>query len=250
MLTDPYFYVLAIPVVLLAGMSKGGLGPAISAIAVPVLSFVISPVLAAAIMLPILFTMDLLAINQFRTNFSARNLYLLIPSGVLGIVIATIFMGFLPPNAVRVSIGIIVILFCCDYWFRYFRSMASRTGKPTTLKGVFWGMVSGFTSTQIHAGAPPLSIYLLPQNLDKVVLMGTMAIFFGVLNCIKIVSYSVVGLFSQESLVTSLVLLPLAPIGVKLGHIALNRFDQRKIYRFLYVALFLSALKLLYDGLM
>jgi uncharacterized membrane protein YfcA len=108
--------------------------------------------------------------------------------------------------------------------------------------------MAGFTSTQIHAGGPPVSIYLLPQNLDRVILMGTLAIFFTVMNYLKLIPYTLMGAIDASNILTSVVLMPLAPVGVKLGYLILNRVSQKVIYRFLYIALFLSGIKLLYDG--
>lgn len=245
-ITDPIFYMLAIPVVLLSGMAKGGLGPLIVAIAVPVLSFVIEPVQAAAIMLPILCIMDIFAVRQFRGQFSRYHLAILLPSGVAGIIIASLLMGYLPPDAVRVIIGLIAILFCVEHWIRRDQVSKKKNGK---LSGYVWGTVAGFTSTQIHAGGPPVSIYLLPQKLDKVVLVGTMAVFFTVINYLKLIPYTLMGALNIENLMTSIVLMPLAPVGVKLGRLVLNRVKQHIVYRFLYIALFLSGLKLFTDGL-
>lgn len=237
---------LAIPVILLYGMAKGGLGPAIGAISVPIMSFVISPVQAAAIMLPILCVMDIFAVWSFRRSYSVKHLIILLPAGISGIVLAWQLMGYLPPDAIRFIIGLTVIWFCLDYWFRRDVNRVEMKGR---LSGYLWGAVAGFTSTQIHAGGAPISIYLLPQKLDKIVLMGTMAIFFAVMNYLKLIPYSLIGVLNIENMTTSLILMPLAPIGVKIGGLILNKVDQKSIYRFLYVALFFSGLKLLYDGI-
>lgn len=244
-ITDPQFYLAAVPVVLLYGMGKGGLGPGVGSIAVPALSFVVPPLQAAAILLPILCIMDILAVWRFRKSFSSYHLSLMLPAGIVGIILASLLMGTLPSDKMRLLIGFIVIWFCLDYWFR------EDTGKEwlgSTFSGYLWGAIAGFTSTQLHAGGAPASIYLLPQKLDKIVLMGTMAIFFAVMNYIKLVPYTFMGLLNLENLTTSLALMPLAPIGVKIGHLILYKVNQQFVYRFLYGALFCSGIKLLYDG--
>lgn len=222
------------------GMAKGGLGPAVGSIAVPFLALVIDPVQAAAIMLPILCVMDVFAVWNFRKSFSSYHLAILLPAGISGIVLASLLMGYLPQDVIRFTIGITVIWFCLDYWFR-----KDEVRKKGRLGGYLWGVVAGFTSTQIHAGGAPVSIYLLPQKLDKVVLMGTMAIFFTVMNYLKLIPYTYFGLLNMENVMTSIVLMPLAPIGVRLGYLALNVIKQETIYRFLYIALLLSGIKLL-----
>lgn len=246
-ITDPAFYLVAVPVVLLFGMGKGGLGPGVVTLAVPILSFVIHPVQAAAILLPILCLADLFAIYHFRRHYDIRHLKILIPAGLVGIAIASVLMGQLDRSMIRLLVGIMAIIFCLDHWLRPDISntrMAARWG------GYLWGTVAGFTSTQIHAGAAPVSIYLFPQKLDKLVLMGTMTIFFAVINYVKLIPYSLMGALNAENLMTSIVLMPLAAIGVKLGNVILHKVNQVILYKYLYIALFLSGIKLCYDGLL
>ncbi|MDX2481142.1 MAG: sulfite exporter TauE/SafE family protein [Desulfuromusa sp.] len=246
-ITDPYFYLIAIPAVLLYGMAKGGLGPGIGALVVPSLALVISPVQAAAIMLPILCVMDIFAVHRFRGQYDRKQLNILVPSAIVGIIIASLFMGHMSADSIRLLIGIISLAFCLNHWFG---RRASKHKKGGPISGYFWGILSGFTSTQIHAGGPPLSIYLLPQNLDKVTLIGTMAVFFTIVNYLKLIPYTLLGLFDPANLMTSIILMPLAPVGVKMGYVVLQKVSQTTIYRFLYVVLFLSGIKLCIDGLL
>ncbi len=246
-ITDPFFYLVAVPIVLLFGMGKGGLGPGFVTLAVPVLSFVINPVQAAAILLPILCMTDIFAVYQFRRHYDARHLSILIPAGLVGILIASVLMGQLNRDMIRILIGSMAILFCLDHWLR---PDLSNTRMSTRWGGYLWGTVAGFTSTQVHAGGPPLSIYLFPQKLDKVVLMGTLSIWLMVMNYVKLIPYTLMGALNLENLMTSLVLMPLAPIGVKLGRLMLNKVNQKILYRYLYIALFLSGIKLCWDGIM
>ncbi|MBN2040101.1 MAG: sulfite exporter TauE/SafE family protein [Spirochaetes bacterium] len=180
-ITDPFFYMIAVPAVLLYGMAKGGLGPGPAAVVVPLMSLVIAPVRAAAIMLPILCVMDLFAVWNFRKSFDRRHLRILLPAGVAGIIIASFLMGYLSNEAIKLIIGLIAVVFCLNYWIK--REVKNK--KPGVLSGCIWGTLAGFTSTQIHAGGPPISVYLLPQKLDKLTLMGTIAIFFIVINYLK-----------------------------------------------------------------
>ncbi|MAS67447.1 MAG: hypothetical protein CMK82_11710, partial [Pseudomonadales bacterium] len=104
------------------------------------------------------------------------------------------------------------------------------------------------TSFGIHAGGPPINVYMLPQRLEKTVLMGTLAVFFTLVNWVKVPAYVYLGQFSTENLLTSLVLMPLAPIGVKLGFWMLQRSNEQLIYRLCYLFLLLTGGKLLVEG--
>ena len=243
---DPNFYIIAVPAVLLYGMGKGGLGPGAGAVVVPLLSLVISPVQAAGIMLPILCVMDIFAVRTFRRQYDRDQLKILLPAALVGIIAGVSTMNLLPVKMLKLMIGAIAIAFVLNYLYK--RS-EHKGKKGKRWQGYFWGAVSGFTSAQIHAGGPPVTIYILSQNLDKTVLIGTMAMFFAIVNYVKLIPYSLMGLLDINNLLTSLVLIPLAPVGVRVGYLLMQRISQQAIYRVLYVMLFISGFKLCYDGL-
>ena len=85
MITDLNFYLLAIPALLIVGISKGGFGGGIGMVAVPMLSLVISPVAAAAILLPVLCLMDLFALRGFRGKFDLSVIKPILPAALVGV---------------------------------------------------------------------------------------------------------------------------------------------------------------------
>jgi len=66
------FFTFAIPAVLVVGLSKGGIGGAIGLLGVPLMSLAVDPVKAAAIFLPILIVMDIVACGRGGTSTTAR----------------------------------------------------------------------------------------------------------------------------------------------------------------------------------
>ncbi|MGH8679799.1 MAG: TSUP family transporter [Burkholderiales bacterium] len=95
MISDPRFYALAIPVIVLMGVSKSGFGGAMGGLAVPVLSLVIAPAEAAGIVLPILCAMDIIGARRFLGAFDWRNLRIILPGALAGIAIGTLCFGLL-----------------------------------------------------------------------------------------------------------------------------------------------------------
>ena len=77
---DPIFYFAAIPAVVLLGLSKGGFS-GLSTLAMPLFALAISPVKAAAIILPILIVQDWVSVWAFRRDFDLRNLAILVAGG-------------------------------------------------------------------------------------------------------------------------------------------------------------------------
>ena len=250
MIVDPIFYALAVPAILIVGISKGGFGGGLGLLAVPMMSLAVAPPIAAAIMLPILCAMDLVGLWVYRRSWDRPNMARLIPAALLGIAIGTATFRYLDVNAVRLLIGTVAVGFTLEHWTRVWRRKdLAQPRRPSTTAVGFWGSVTGFTSFVAHAGGPPLSILLLPQRLDKTVFVGTTVMFFAVVNYIKLIPYAWLGQLNATNLGTSAILLPLAPMGVFLGIWLHHRIDEALFYRICYVLLFLTGVKLLYDGL-
>jgi hypothetical protein len=115
--------------------------------------------------------------------------------------------------------------------------------------GAACATASGFTSFVAHAGGPPISAYTLPLKLDPRVLSGTMAVFFAAVNASKWLPYTWLGLIDARNMATSLLLLPLAPVGVWVGVRLMHRMNPAWFYRVAYTGMFLAGTKLLWDGL-
>jgi hypothetical protein len=81
---EMHFYLVAITVVVLYGLSKGGFS-GLGSLGVPILSLVTSPVRAAAIVLPILIVQDWVSVWAFRRDYSLRTLLILTPSAFIGV---------------------------------------------------------------------------------------------------------------------------------------------------------------------
>ena len=247
MIEQPLFYLLAVPAVLILGISKGGFGGGLGSLAVPLLALVISPVQAAAVLLPILCIMDLQGAWVYRGRWDVANLKILVPAALIGLSIGAASFRYLDAQMIRLLIGALAVGFTVHHWVAGLRTVPKVRGADP-LRGGFWGAVSGFTSFIAHASGPPMSIYLLPQRMDKTRFLATTIIFVLFMNYVKLLPYAWLGQFSAQNLYTSLVLLPIAPLGMWLG-IWLHRIvPEAFFYRVCYGLLFLVGMRLLYDG--
>ena len=244
MIEDPWFYATAVLAILLMGISKGGFGSGAGLFATPLVALTIPIPQAAAILLPILCVMDVAGLWAYRRTFSRENLRLILPGGVLGVVLGTLTFRYFDEAWIRIILGTIGLGFVAQ---RYLLA-TPKAASTSALKGLFWSAASGLTSTIAHAGGPPLSIYLLPQRMDKALMVGTTVVFFAVINLVKIVPYAWLGLFDARNLATSLVLAPLAPIGIWIGVSLMRRLSEATFYRICYSLLVVVGIKLLWDG--
>ncbi|HXF55871.1 MAG TPA: sulfite exporter TauE/SafE family protein [Hyphomicrobiaceae bacterium] len=247
MITDPWFYALAIPAICLTGLAKGGFLSGIGGLSVPLMSLAISPVQAAAIMLPILIAMDWVGVWAYRREWSPENLRILLPAAVVGIGLGWATAAFVTEQHVRLLVGLIGLVFTLDHWLKL-RPKRTAPG-PSWAKGSFWGVLVGFTSFVSHSGGPPYAVYMLPQQLKNAVYAGTSIMLFTAVNLIKVPPYLMLGQYTPETLNTILVLLPLAPAAMLTGIWLTRRVRQEPFYRIAYTCLFLVSLKLISDGL-
>ncbi|GAB4235247.1 MAG: sulfite exporter TauE/SafE family protein [Methyloligellaceae bacterium] len=245
MITDPLFYAVAVPAVILVGLAKGGFVGALAMLGVPLISLVISPVQAAGILLPILIAMDVFALWTYRGVYHLENLRILIPAAVVGIAIGYLTAAYVSEGHVRLIVGVIALLFTLDYSIGW---RGEKTSGVSILKGGFWGAVAGFTSFVSHAGGPPVQMYLLPQRLKPRLFVGTCVIFFTVVNWIKVIPYALLGQLDTTNLTTSLVLAPLAPLSIFAGAWLVKTLKAETFYRYAYLAIFIISLKLIWDG--
>ncbi|MES1974623.1 MAG: sulfite exporter TauE/SafE family protein [Pseudomonadota bacterium] len=242
------FYALAVPAVILLGLSKGGF-VGMGALSLPILALAISPVRAAAILLPILIVQDVVSVWAFRKNWDGQVLGWMLPGSLIGIALAWFFAARVSESAVLGAIGAISIL------FGGYRLWADRRGAITAPArspgwvGTLFGMASGFTSQIAHAGQPPFQIWVLPKKLPRDVLVGTTAIFFAVTNWLKVPAYWALGQFSRANLLAASTLLPVA-IGATLAGVwFVRRVSPARFYTAIYGLMILVGVKLVWDAI-
>ena len=245
-ITDPWFYAAAVPALLIMGLSKSGFASGFGALATPMLALTLPAPQAAAIMLPLLLAMDATGLQQMWRERDRALLRRLLPAGVVGVGVGTLLFGLLSPQAVAALLGALTLGFLAQRLF--FKPRADAAPAPAWV-GPLSAAASGFTSFVAHAGSPPIMAYLLPLGMAPRALSATLAVYFAVLNAVKVVPYVALGLFDLRNLATSLLLLPLAPLGVWAGVWLVRRVSNRWFYRLAYSGMFLTGTKLLWDGL-
>ena len=247
MIDDPIFYAAVIPAVILCGLGKGGFTGA-GVLAMPLTALVVSPVKGAAILLPILCIQDLVGVWAYRRAFDRWNLAVMLPGACMGIGLGYLFASRVPDAAIALAVGLVSVWFGASRLVIERKGPVEPTGKPWRIVGVFWGVVSGFTSTIANAGAPPFQVYVLPQRLQKDIFVGTGIMFFAIMNWMKLPVFFALGQFTRENVVTSLGLFPLAVASTFGGLLLVRKVPAERFYRIIYLLLVVVGAKLLWDG--
>lgn len=247
-MNDWTFYLAAISAVVVLGLSKGGF-TIIGTMATPLLVLApgMSPVRAAAILLPLLVMGDVASVLAFRREFSWTNLRILLPGSLVGIGLGWLMAAQISEEVIRVFVGLVSIGFVVFMLLRS-RLQQDVPSSPTIVPGLFWGALAGFTSFVSHSGAPPFQVYVQPQRLAPNVFSGTATMFFAATNALKLVPYFFLGQFKTDNLDQSLALAPIALLATFAGIWIVRRIEVDRFYAVILIMTFLLGAWLVYDG--
>lgn len=250
---DLLFFAAAVPAVLLVGLSKGGLGGALALMGVPILALVVDPLQAAAIFLPILIVMDIVALWAWRKHNDRRTLLMLLPGAIVGIILGWATSAAVPADMLRFVIALTIIVFAGRYFYQTYgpRSAGERPPRPQRpVAAAFWGSLAGYASFVAHAGGPPFQIYTLPLRLDPKTYTGASVRFFALVNAIKLVPYFALGVLDTQNLTASATLLPVALVATMLGATIVRHLKAEVFYPMTYGLALLAGIKLMWDAVM
>ena len=231
-------------VIILIGLSKGGLGGSLAGLATPLMAIVLPVDKVIGLLLPILMIADLFDLAAHWNRWDRKQVLLLLPGAVLGVAIGTFFLASISVETLRRLIGIIILIFVI---YKIFEARLQRSIEYNARNwhGLVAGGAGAVSSTLAHTGPPPVAIYLLMQKISPQTFVATMALFFALLNWFKVPSYFFAGLFDFELLGQVIWLLPLLPLSVWIGKNFIVRLNKEMFDRVIIGLLGMSAIFLL-----
>ena len=241
-------YALAAAAALIAGISKGGFGGGLGFVATPLIAIAVAPGQAAAIMLPVLILIDQVGMWSYWRKWDWRLVWPVLVTAAIGIALGAAAFDSVSADWLRIGLGVISILFLLFQIARA-RGWTPASGGARGLRAAIWGATCGFTSTISHAGGPPVTIYLLGEQVGKTVFQASTVLIFWSVNLMKVGPYAAIGVFSLDTLWLSVAMAPAAIIGVLIGIWAHKRAPESVYLKAMAVLLFLTGSKLLWDGL-
>ena len=241
------FFFTVVPAIVLFGIAKSGLGGSIALISIPLMTIAMPLTNALGIILPILIFSDFIATYKYRKEYDLETLKLMVPFAVIGIFIGSLTFTFLSEELLKFIIGLMGFLFAGHYFF--FKKNKEAKSDKNFLKGGVCSTIAGFTSFCVHAGGTPTSLYLLPLRMKKEIYVGTRIIFFACLNLFKLPLYINLSMTNFETFKQSLILFPVALLGILIGYKLLKIIEEKLFYNILYTLIFITSTKLLYDYL-
>ena len=232
---------------LIMGMSRGGIGGGAGLVGVLLAAQVLPPIKAAALLLPILVITDPISIWLYKKNIHWKSLKILLPGVTSGLIIAYFTVSIISANLIKFIVGILALFLVIDGIRSKFSKDQSKIFSPTI--GFILGSIAGFSSFLIHSGLPPVAAYLMPQQLSRQSFMGTVAVFFGITNLVKIFPYFYLGLFEENLFILSIALIPIAFIGVWIGRKVNNLVSDKLFFNFVYLTILILGIRLIFESL-
>ncbi|WP_414901121.1 sulfite exporter TauE/SafE family protein [Sphingomonas flavalba] len=245
---DPAFIVAACVAVALVGLAKGGFA-GLGALGTPIMALAISPVAAAAILLPILIVQDIVSVWCFRAHWNRRIVLIMLPGALVGVALGWAMAALVSERAVMAAVGGVTLLFGLSrLWIERRGRIPLPAEGPEWVGGLF-GVATGFASQIAHAGGPPFQMWVAPKRLPHLEYVGTSAIVFALINWAKVPAYAALGQFTRENMTIAAALLPVALLSTFAGVWLVRRISGALFYTLLYMLMVLLGLKLLWDAL-
>jgi uncharacterized protein len=233
--------------VIVVGFAKGGFA-GLGALATPLMALAVTPIEAAAILLPILLIQDPVSVWSFRKSWNTRIIAWMLPGALLGV-----FLGW--AVAARLTVPVILaMLGAITTGFGIWRSWIEwQTTDPVPSRlpdwlGTVFGVATGFTSQIAHAGGPPFQMWVAPKRLPHTEYAGTNVVLFAAINWAKVPAYWSLGQFKMVTLWTSVMLMPVAILSTFAGVYLVKRINGPLFYRIINGLMILLGARLLWEG--
>ena len=226
------------------GLSRGGLGGGFGLAAAVIAAQILEPIRAAAFLLPLLIISDPLSVWIYRKNIHWESLRVLLPGVIVGITLTYFLINYISNTAVSLTVGFLAIILVLDSFFNKLIKRPKKIIHP--LLGTFLGVVGGFSSFIIHSGLPPIAMYLFPLSLSRQTFMGTVAVFFGITNIIKLIPYFILGLFDKEILRLTFCFIPITFFGIFIGKLINNKISDKIFFSIIYITILILGMRLIW----
>ena len=223
----------------LIGINKTGI-PGIGTLPVVILTLLFPAKFSTGLQLIMLCTGDLFAMAYYHRSANWKLLFRLLPCALAGIALGTLTLHLLDDRTLSVTIGILLILLSGLHFFKtyYLKSESVPTHWAFAAAA---GVAAGFATQIANAAGPVMALYLLAMRFDKKEYMGTCAMYFLILNWIKLPVFIFEGRIVPESFLLDLPMLPALIVGAMLGIWFFKKISQKAFENIIHIVVVLSA---------
>ena len=253
---------IVILAIFLIGLTKSGFGSGAGLMIAPLTTFAMAhipkygPDAALGLLLPLLMVGDFVAMWQYRRLLSMKIVRRLLPGTIAGVVLGYLLLRWFVSQQkevtealVNITIGSESVFLVLLHFYRVWRARGELAAyQPGFAKRFSVGAFAGVSSTLAHGAGPIISLHLLPQRLERGIFVGTCAMYFFVMNALKMPFYYKVGLFEKIPLSLALGLVPLVIVGALFGYWVNRGINDRVFTNTVYVITFVLGWYILAKG--
>jgi len=201
---------------------------------------------SASIVLPFLLTGDVCALLIYRNKIKYSYLWKMLPMALIGMAAGMVIGQFVADAVFRILMACIVLFCLILMIYKEFGGRDIQLPDHWAAHGG-GGFLGGLSTMIGNAAGPIMAAYLLSLNLPKEVFIGTGAIFFFIVNLIKIPVHTMVwNSLTLETLSLSLVLIPFVLGGLLLGLKIVRRIPDKPFRLFIIAATFIGTGRLFF----
>ena len=238
-------------VILLVGISKAGFAGGLGVLATPLLLLQFPPKEALALLLPLLMITDVFTIKRYWQQWNWDLLKPLWPGALLGVLLGALLLGHMNNDALRFGIGLMASLFAARSLSQLLLANNQRLQTTIVPNWVSHGLatLAGVSSTLLHAGGPPITMYLTLKRIPSSTFIASSALFFTLLNWSKVPVFVQSDLLGFDTVITALLLSPLCWLGTWCG-VYIRGFMQESFFQYsVQLLLLITGLKLIYQSI-
>lgn len=224
------------------GFAKGGFN-AMGALLTPILSLVLPVASAVGVLLPMLMIGDMFAVYMYWKEWDADLVKRMLPAGIVGALVGTVLLSSVSADGLRIVLGLFVLA-SVAYRFLSDRVQSMRY-EPRPWHAPAAGFLSGVASGMFNSGGPPFNSFLLLQRLKARPFIATTAIYFALLNLIKVPGFLYTGVLDPPLLFSLWWVLLFIPVGIWVARMTITRLSPAAFEWIIIILLIVSSVWLL-----
>ena len=227
------------------GLTKGGFG-GLGSLLTPILALVLPVASAVGVLLPMLIVGDVFAVYLYWKEWDPALVKRMLPAGMVGAVAGTFLLSWMSPNGLRIILGIFVLILVAYRFVSDRIQTLQYESQPWHAPAA--GFLSGVASGMFNNGGPAFSSYLLLQKIKARPFIATSAIYFALLNLIKVPGFLYTGVLNLPLLFSLWWVFLFIPIGIWVARITLTRVSPLVFEWIIIVLLIFSSLWLFWQS--
>ncbi len=225
------------------GGNKAGLR-GINIIIIPIFAAYFGGRTSSSTVLPMLVLGDVFSVIIYRKYIKWIYLRQMLPSALVGLAAGMVVGKVVDDRSFLIVMSIFIFICLILMVYKEISTRALVLPDHPVSHGAA-GFLGGFSTMMGNAAGPIMSLYLLSLNLPKLVFIGTGAVFFFIVNALKVpVHLFVWQSMTRETLTLSLMLSPFVLLGLYLGLKLIKVIPERPFRIFIIAGTLAGTVKL------